>query len=131
MHRAFVKIVPPVLILIGCSGPVSVDGSSDAVVAGVVLRASGQPVASAAISMLVTDSARGDVVFNERRGSTDATGHFSTQLAAFLVAPFTGRVQITVGPPVAEQLSDTMVDAGFLRFGLQPPATSNTIITYP
>ncbi|MFL5462171.1 MAG: hypothetical protein ACJ8AY_15900 [Gemmatimonadales bacterium] len=81
--------------------------------------------------MLVVDSVRGDTMFNEPRGGTDATGHFSTQLAAFLIAPFTGRVKITISPPAAEQLADTIVDIGYLRFGLQPPAVSNTTIIYP
>ena len=131
MHRTCSWVVPMVLSVLGCNNGVSVDGSSDAVVAGVVVRASGSPVASAALSVLVVDSVRGDTMFNESRGSTDASGHFSTQLAAFLVAPFTGRVQITVQPVAADQLADTTVDVGFLRFGGQPPATSNTIITYP
>ncbi|MFL5447160.1 MAG: hypothetical protein ACJ8A6_11770 [Gemmatimonadales bacterium] len=81
--------------------------------------------------MLVVDSVRGDTMFNESRGDTDATGHFSTQLAAFLIAPFTGRVKITISPPGGQQLADTTVDIGYLRFGLQPPAVSNTTIIYP
>src|SRR4051812_8486111 len=132
MHRACVWLILTVLAVIGCgSGTEIIDGSSDAVVAGLVVRASGSPVASAVLSVLVVDSVRGDTMFNESRGGTDATGHFSTQLAAFLTAPFTGRVQITISPPAAEQLADTTVDIGYLRFGLQPPATSNTTITYP
>jgi hypothetical protein len=120
------------LTVIGCGEkPLSVDGSSDAVVGGVVSRASGSPVSSAVLFVVVVDSVSGDTMFNEARGGTDATGHFRAELAAFLMAPFTGRVQITISPPAAEQLADTTVDVGYLRFGLQPPATSNTTIVYP
>jgi hypothetical protein len=130
MWKACLWLIPTLLAGIGCSGGTEVDGSSNAVVAGVVVRGSGSPVASALLSVVVIDSVRGDTMFNELRGGTDATGHFSTELAAFLVAPFTGRVKITISPPAAEQLADTTVDLGYLRFGLQPPATSNTTIVY-
>ena len=70
-------------------------------------------------------------MFDESRRVTDSTGHFSMQVAAFLIASFTGHVKITVQPAAAEQLADTVVDVGFVRFGGQPVDTSNTTITYP
>jgi hypothetical protein len=126
------RFVPLVLGVLGCFNNEggSVDGSSDAVAEGVVTRASGSPVASATLFMLVVDSITGETIFNEAGASTDASGHFSRVLAAFLTAPFTGRVQITV-QPATDQLADSIVDAGFLRFGRQPPETSTTVITYP
>jgi hypothetical protein len=131
VQRVLVWLVSVLLILSGCDeGPAAIDGSSDAVIEGVVLRASGSPVTSAAVSVFVVDSAGGETVFDEPRGITDATGHFSMHLAAFLTAPFTGRVQVTVRPQTAEP-NDTTVDVGFVRFGRQPPDTSNTTIIYP
>ena len=131
MQRVLLWVVPVLLTLSGCdNGPASIDGSSDAVIEGVVLRASGSPVASAVLSVFVVDSAGGETMFNEPRGITDATGQFSMHLGAFLVAPFTGRVQITVQPRTAEP-TDTTVDVGFVRFGRQPPDTSHTTIIYP
>jgi hypothetical protein len=134
MQRIFLWFVPVVLTVLGCGdGPGSccVDGSSDAVVEGVVARVSGSPVSSAVLHMLVVDSAGGRTMLDEPRGGiTDANGHFSSHLGAFLEGPFTGRVQITVRPPTAE-LADTTVDVGFLRFGRQPPDTSHAVIIYP
>jgi hypothetical protein len=132
MQRVFASFMTLALAVIGCGHePEIVDGSSDAIVAGVVVRASGAPVTSALLSMLVVDSGRGDTMINEPSGVTDATGHFRTQLGVFLEPSFTGRVQITISPPAGEQLADTVVDVGYLRFGLQPPATSNTTVVYP
>jgi hypothetical protein len=132
MQRIPLWLVGATFTVIGCDGgPASVDQSSDAVVAGVVVRASGSPVTSAVLSVLVVDSAAGETMFDESGGVTDSTGHFSMHLAAFLTAPFTGHVQITVQSTAAEQLADTVVDVGFVRFGGQPVDTSNTTITYP
>jgi hypothetical protein len=131
MERVFLWLAPLLLTVSGCgNGTESIDGSSDAVVEGVVVRASGSPVSSALIHILVIDSTSGQTMFDELRGTTDANGRFSAHLAAFLVAPFTGRVQVTVRPPSAE-LADTTVNVGFLRFGREPPDTSNTMIVYP
>ena len=132
MHRVFVWLMSAaVLTVVGCDEPAAIDGSSDAVLTGVVLRASGLPVASAGLTMLVVDSASGQTVFDDQFARADSTGHFSAHMGAFLTGPFTGRVRVTVQPPDAEQLPDTIVDAGFLRFGRQPPETTSTTIIYP
>src|SRR3954471_12991259 len=125
MRRPFRWLVPLMLSVPGCFNEnrdiIDDFGLSDAFVEGVVTRASGSPVISATISMLVVDSATGDTIFNEYGASTDASGHFSRGLESILMGPFTRRVQLTVQPAASDQLADSTVDAGFVLFGRQPP----------
>ena len=111
------------------------DHSVNAVLTGVVTRASGTPIPGVRIAVTVVDSSVPPfaVIVDETIGVTDASGHFARLMSVFLWPEFEGHVSLTARPPNTLGLSDSTLNVGRVWFRIDSGdfETLTVTIAYP